>query len=542
MNYSRSDHPRAKLMLMARTLLLSLMLILIICQLLLARPTDGQSMQEVYITIGFHNENLQTALRRIERASNFFFSYQTPLVAPYNKLSLPKETRSVFATLQLLLEKTDLGFRQNGNSIILYRLTRGGSISAIESPVTAQAGSDPRPAGVPVDGTVTNSKGEPVQGASIQVRGLSVGTTTDGKGNFSLEVPAGSNEIVVSAVGYSTQSFAVRAGKTIHIILQDAATGLAQVIVVGYGQQKKIDMTGSVVTLDASQIESRAAANVSSVLAGQAPGLTVIQQGGAPGRDAGALYVHGIGTLGNASPLIVVDGIKTDSYTQIDPNDIASISILKDAASSAIYGIDAANGVIIITTKRGKKGKLKVNYNFQYGGSAFQKLPVKVNSWQLAAMYDSAQSDDGTPSSSFKFTNQDVQEFRDGSDPSTHANSNWTKAIFSKPGTWDSHNLILSGGTDDTRYNISFGYLDDAGIMESTGLQKYTFRTNFDQKISEKLSGGFNIAFTQSNIIDPPTVLGVGERPGISMRLCSNGRMTLFTPVTEPMLIRSGPG
>jgi TonB-linked SusC/RagA family outer membrane protein len=492
---------------MARTILLFLVLVLTISQLLMAKPTLGQSMQEVYISVGFRNENLHTVLKKIERASNFLFAYQSELIAPYKRISLPKETRSVLATLKLVLEKTDLDFRQNGSNIILFRAPQPQSgVTGSQVAIVP----DPQPQRSPVSGVVVNSKGEPVQGASVQVVGSNTGTLTDGSGKFSLGIAGESAEISISAVGFATQQLSVRTGRTIRVVLQESATGLNEVVVVGYGEQKKIDLTGSVVTLGASQIENRAAANVTSVLAGQTPGLTVLQQGGAPGRDAGTLYMHGIGTLGNASPLIVVDGIKTDSYTQIDPNDIASISVLKDAASSAIYGIDAANGVIIITTKRGHKGKLKVNYNFQYGGSAYQKLPVKVNSWQLATMYDSAQSDDGTPAASFKFSQQDVQEFQDGSAPLTHANSNWTKALFSKPGTWDSHNLTLTGGTDDTKYNISFGYLNDGGIMESTGLQKYTFRTNFDQKFSEHFSGGFNVAFTQSNIADPPTVLGVG--------------------------------
>jgi len=251
-----------------------------------------------------------------------------------------------------------------------------------------------------------------------------------------------------------------------------------------------------------------------------------------------------VGTLGNANPLIVVDGIKTDNFTQIDPNDIESISILKDAASSAIYGIDAANGVILITTKRGVKGKVKVDYNGQYGGSSFVSLPEKVNSYDLANLYNQAQTNDGIPASGLKFTPADIQEFKDGSKPLTHANTDWIKAVFSQPGTWMSHNLSLSGGTDDTKYLVSFGYLNEDGIMQSTGYKRYTFRANFDQKISNKLSTGFNLAISQRDINDPATVLGVGggEKHFIYMKLFSSGQLIPFEQIPALMHILYGQG
>jgi TonB-linked SusC/RagA family outer membrane protein len=479
-------------------------------QLLLAKPGNGQNIRDVYITLRLKGESLENAFKKIERATPFLFAYQTEQVAAFKNINLPKGTRTVSETLTILLGRTDLLFRQEGNNIIIYKKRKNNP--ADNSGISAM-----QPVGyvaITLSGIVTNARGEVLQGVSVMVRGSSKGTITDSKGFFSLILPDDPKIVLeISAVGYAPQTYTVKTatGDTqIHITLQESVTGLSDVVVIGYGQQKKINLTGSVVSLDAAQIKGRAAANISGILAGQAPGLTVLQTGGAPGRDAGTLNVHGIGTLGISSPLIVVDGIKTDSYTQIDPNDIESISVLKDAASSAIYGIDAANGVIIITTKRGEKGKLKVDYHFQYGGSGYIKLPEKVNSWELATMYDSAQANDGTPSSAFKFSAADIQQFKDGSNPLTHANTDWIKSVFSRPGTWMSHNLSLSGGTDDTKYNISFGYLDQGGIMESTGYKRYSFRANFDQRFSDRLSAGFNLSVTQGNISDPPTVLGVG--------------------------------
>ena len=481
-------------------------------QLLSASPGLGQKIEDVPVTLELKNESLQAALKKIEKNTGFFFAYQTQQVAPFKSIDLPKQTRSISATLKLILANTNLSFRQDKNYIILYQK------EANPGEAPNQPGVLPTPSigeymtKVVLKGLITNSKGEAVYGASVVARGMGTGTSTDAGGRFALTVTENGHPIVleISAVGFKPQTYTYDGSPDIRIVLKEAPAGLNDVIVVGYGEQKKINLTGAVVALDAKQIENRGEANISNILAGQAPGLTVLQRGGTPGNDAGSLNIRGVGTLGNSNPLIVVDGIETDDYTQINPNDIASISILKDASSSAIYGINAANGVIIITTKRGVKGKIKFDYNVQYGGSAFDELPKKVNSYDLAILYNEGQINDGSSPSALKFSTTDIQEFKDGSNPVTHANSNWTKAIFSEPGTWNSHNLSLSGGTDDTKYNVSFGYLDQGGIMESTGYKRYTFRVNLDQKITNWLSMGMNLALTNRSISNPPTVLGVG--------------------------------
>jgi len=453
------------------------------------------------ITLSFSDANLETVLRNIHEQSGYNFLYSNQVSANSRSITINVKNVPLNEVLKQCFSGQPLDYTIIDKTVIIKYTGKPAS----------QLAAPPFTVSNEISGIVTDEKGDPLQGVSVLIKGSSFGTNTDKNGQFNITIPDNSTKILVfSFVGMVTQEVNVTNRNNLTIHLKAAPSGLNEVTVIGYGTQKKVNLTGSVVTLKAAQIENRGVANISNILAGQAPGVTVLQRGGSPGRDAGSLNIQGVGTLGNANPLIVVDGIKTDNFTQIDPNDIESISILKDAASCAIYGIDAANGVILITTKRGVKGKVKVDYNAQYGGSAFVSLPKKVNSYDLANLYNQAQTNDGTPASGLKFTPEDIQQFKDGSNPNTHPNTDWIKAIFSRPGTWMSHNLSLSGGTDDTKYLVSLGYLNQDGIMQSTGYKRYTFRVNFDQKISNKVSSGFNLAIAQRDVADPATVLGVG--------------------------------
>lgn len=468
--------------------------------LVLQARANGYAQEK--ITLSVSNATLETVFQDIHEQSGYNFLYTDQVLANAKSISLKIKNASLFRVLKECLKGQPFTYNLVDKTVII-KYTGKAEQNQIDHEFVNSA--------IEINGKVTDEKGNPLQGVSILIKGSSFGTNSDKDGGFSITIPDNSSKVLVfSFVGMVTQEVNVSNRNNLTIQLKTILSGLNEVTVIGYGTQKKVNLTGSVVTLKEAQIQNRGVANVSNILAGQAPGVTVLQRGGSPGRDAGSLNIQGVGTLGNANPLIVVDGIKTDNFTQIDPNDIESISILKDAASCAIYGIDAANGVILITTKRGVKGKVKVDYNAQYGGSGFVSLPEKVNSYDLANLYNQAQTNDGIPASGLKFSSSDIQQFKDGSKPNTHANTDWIKAIFSRPGTWMSHNLSLSGGTDDTKYLVSLGYLNQDGVMQSTGYKRYTFRINFDQKISNKVSSGFNLAIAQRDVADPATVLGVG--------------------------------
>lgn len=358
-----------------------------------------------------------------------------------------------------------------------------------------------------ITGSVT-SEGQPLPGANVLVKGTTLGTVTNADGFYTLETSTGDNILIISFIGFKPKEVEIGQSNIIDIELETDITTLSDVVVVGFGTQKKVNLTGSVLSIDESQLQGRGQTNVSNLLSGQSPGVTILQQGGNPGRNEGVIRIRGIGTLGGNvknNPLILVDGIETGSLVEVDPNDVANISILKDAAAAAIYGVRAANGVILITTKRGAVGAPKVNYSFQLGFSEAVMLPEKANSVELATLHNEANESVGSP---ILFRFADMEKFRSGNSPLTHPNSNAVDRILEKRATRQAHNLSLSGGTDNTKYNILFGYTHEDGLMKNTGLKRYSMRVNLDQRISQKISSGLNLSATNRNVEEP--VDGVG--------------------------------
>lgn len=363
-----------------------------------------------------------------------------------------------------------------------------------------------------VSGVVLGN-GESLPFGTVQVVGspedIPKGVTTDLNGRFSLEEIYFTDTLVFNYLGYKTLKVAVGSESNFEINLEVDDLALDEVVVVGYGVLKKVNVTGSVAVINELKLQNRGVTNVSNIIAGQAPGVTVLQRGGSPGRNQGQIRIRGIGTLGadeKNNPLIIVDGIETGSLTEVNPEDIKNISILKDAAAGAIYGVRAANGVIIVTTKRGEAGKIKASYSYQFGISETVSLPEKVNSLELAELYNEAQKNEGL--SIRFFSADDLDLFESQSNLNTHANSNQLDEIFNQRGIRHSHNLSVSGGNESALYSVSLGYVDEQGLMPNTGLKRYNFRTNIDLIINDKFSAGLNLAGSQRNITDP--IVGVG--------------------------------
>ncbi|RYD91395.1 MAG: SusC/RagA family TonB-linked outer membrane protein, partial [Sphingobacteriales bacterium] len=452
------------------------------------------------ITLSEKKASLQSVLKKIQRQSGYDLVYTVPSLANARPVTLQVKEASLKDVLDRCFADQPLEYRIEKQIIVVFTKEK-------EKVVTLQKAG---PQADKILGKVTDSTGRPLPGATVKIQGTTTAVSTGTDGGFTIDVQK-DDVLEISYLGFISRSLTINnTGEFLTIVLKESISTLNDVVVVGYGTQKKINLTGAVVSINKKQIESRGVANISNILAGQAPGLTVLQRGGPPGRDMGSWNIRGVGTLGNANPLLIVDGIQTTDVSQVNSNDIESVSILKDAASSSIYGINGANGVIIITTKRGVAGKLKVGYEFQGGYSDLGNVPDGVNSFELATLYNEAQTNDGVAASALKFSAGDLAKFKDGSSPSTHANTVWVDRVFNKSGKWFSHNLTLNGGTEDTRYNISLGYLDQDGLMDNTGYKRYNFRTNFDQKISDRITTGFNIAASVRDVKDPATVLGVG--------------------------------
>ncbi len=352
---------------------------------------------------------------------------------------------------------------------------------------------------ITVKGTVTDGSGEALIGVTVQAQETTTGTITDVDGNFSLpNVPA--NAILeISYVGMVPQIIAVNGRTTINITLVEDVEALEEVIVVGYGTQKKVNLTGAVAQISDKELSNRPIQNVSSALQGLMSGLTVMSGQGRPGQDGATLRVRGVGTLNSASPYILIDGVESGTMNSIDPNDIESISVLKDASSAAIYGSKASNGVILITTKRGTTGAPRISYNGFYGIQSPTNVIQRLGSYDYARLYNQALVEDGRNP---RFTDEDIQKFRDGSSPYTHPDTDWYDLAF-RTGTQHQHNVSASGGTDRVTYLASLGYLRQEGILPNSNRQQFNGRTNLDIKLSDRLDLRMNMAYIKNDYQDP---------------------------------------
>ncbi len=349
-----------------------------------------------------------------------------------------------------------------------------------------------------VVGIVRDQQGEPLIGALVREAGKAKnGTLTDQNGRFVLNNVKSQN-LTVQYVGYEAQTVDVGNG-TLDITLKESNTTLAEAVVVGYGQQAKANLTGSVAQIKSEELQNRPVQNVSSALQGLMPGVTITAGQGRPGQDGATIRVRGVGTLNNADPYILVDGVETGSLNAIDPNDIESISVLKDAASAAIYGSKASNGVILITTKRGKVGKAVVTYNGNVGFLNATKLVERLPSWEHAKMLNDALTAAGKTA---RWSEADIAKMQDGSDPDNLANSDWYDLAF-KTGVQHAHSFNVTGGTDAVKYMAAAGYMNQQGILQSSMRERFSARTNLDFTFSPKLTGHLGLNFIKDDYADP---------------------------------------
>lgn len=345
-------------------------------------------------------------------------------------------------------------------------------------------------------GLVKDATGESVIGASVVVKGTTNGTITDFDGNFSLDGIKKGDVIVISYVGYQTQEIKWN-GSPLNVILKEDSKTLSEVVVVGYGTQKKANLSGSVAMVDSKELENRPIQNVSSGLQGLMPGVAITGTNGAPGQDAGKIRVRGIGTLNEAGPYILVDGIETGTLSAVDPNDIESISVLKDAASAAIYGSKAANGVVLITTKRGKTGQTKISYSGYLSFQNATNMIERMGSYEYASLLNQALEAEGM---SKRFNDTELQKFKDGNDP-LYPDTDWYDLAY-KTGVQHRHNVNINGGSENVKYMASLGYLNQTGILPNAGREQFNARTNLDMKINKRLSARMNLSFIKNDYSD----------------------------------------
>jgi len=350
-----------------------------------------------------------------------------------------------------------------------------------------------------VKGTVTDASTKaPLSGVSITVQGATSGTTTDSTGHFSLEIPAGAKNLEVSIVNYQTQTIVARGDVSLSISLTPEAKGLNEVVVIGYGTQKKKDLTGAVSTIGAEDIGGRQTFQVSQALQGSIAGVSVTRSSGAPGADANIL-IRGITTIGTNNPLVIVDGVPVSSIDNVNPNDVASLTVLKDAASAAIYGSRGAAGVILVTTKRAKNGQSNLEYNFEFGSQTPTELPKYVGVQDYMRYFDEQATNDGA--SAGPYPQDYINSYLDSNrvNPDGFPNTDWQKSTLThKTAPRYEHNLIFTAGTGKLKTKASFGYQKSGAFYDNYDYERYLFRVNNDFQINNKLSTNLDVAFKRT--------------------------------------------
>ena len=379
-------------------------------------------------------------------------------------------------------------------SMLLFLMAAStGSMNAVSAPAMASSNAIEQQTGI-CKGIVKDATGETVIGASVVVKGTTNGTITGIDGDFTLSgVPKGST-LVISFVGYVTQEIKFN-GQALDIVLKEDSKTLDEVVVVGYGVQKKVNLTGSVTAVGPEELTTHANTNLLATVQGQVPGVTIISR---PGSDP-AINMRGRGNLGTSAPLFVVDGAIADAgfFSSLDPNSIESISFLKDAASSAIYGSRAAYGVVLVKTKGGKEGKVKVSYDGTVSLKFATYTPKVLGSEWYARLSNEAALNENPNTASLPYTEEAIQKFRDGSDPDMYPNTNWYDLVLDDQAVMTKHSVSISGG-NKVKYYTSLGYMYDDKFTPGSSSNRYNLISNLSSDVNDWLSWRSNINYIQN--------------------------------------------
>lgn len=366
-----------------------------------------------------------------------------------------------------------------------------------------------------VSGKVVDLKtGEELIGVAVMVKGTTKGTVTDFSGNYTLDVPAAGTEVLVfSYIGYEPIEETIGGRTTINVKLSTSDQQLDEVVVVGYGTQKKESIVGSISSISSKTLVSVPVSNISQALSGKLSGIQVVQSSGEIGGDVADIYVRGMATWNNASPLFVVDGIIRAEFAKIDPNEIETINILKDASATAVYGVKGANGVIIITTKRGTMGKPKISVTAQTAITQPINIPEPLGAYEamsLQYLADWGQYRVRTPQTKGGTNAYDLLLWRTGASPWTHPDVRWMDNVLKEQSTQQQYNVNITGGTKTVRYFVSGGFINQNGFYQNDDLTKYSrfnFRSNLDVDVTKNLTASLSVGSRVENLNSPNSTI-----------------------------------
>ncbi len=448
--------------------------------------------QSVKLSLNMENTTVQEVLAAIEQKSGFYFTYNLEQVEVTRKVTVNLKDKTVPEVLDELFAKENIHYVINDKHIALYK--------GNERQVALQTKKN-------IKGVVTDKNGEPIPGVNIIEKGNPTnGTITDVDGNYTLSV-SGNSVLVASYIGYNRIEIQVKDRSVVDITLSEDTQALEEVVVVGYSTQKKVNLTGSVSTVNFEEMSSRPVIDASQALSGASPGLQIMQSSGQPNAESFSYNIRGVGTLNSSSPLILVDGME-QSISMVNPSDIANVSILKDAASCAIYGNRGANGVILITTKNGTEGKISVTYDGTVSYNEPFKIVHTISDYVQYMKLMNESSNNLGNSDMFSQSSIDLWEAAKA-DPNgisasgypnyvAYPNTDWWDEIYTKQ--WmQKHTISLNGKEKKTGYSMSFSYIDNPGIMKNTGYNRYMGRVNLYSDITDWLRVGTR---TSGNVTD----------------------------------------
>lgn len=490
-----------------------LMSLLLCCNALIAGAQD-QPLATAKVQGQETDKNERTLEETLKDLQNHFkisFVYESGTIA--NKM-VPKNIRyqaDVETTLEVILKPLELRLKKINETS--YAISPGKTSDGGPTRDNQRNGGTETKAFLQVSGQVFDEIDSPLPGVNVVEKGTSNGTTTDVEGRFILNVAGESSVLVFSFIGYDVQEVTAGNRTDFSIKMVVKAESLEEVVVVGYGTQKKANLTGAVGAVESKEIEKLNVTNTTQALQGQVAGVTVVQGSGQPGKENVSIRIRGQGTFSSAgnNPLVLVDGLAS-SMDNVDFNDIASISVLKDAASASIYGTRAANGVVLIETRKGKDGKTKISYNGYVGLQQAREIPKIVDSWVYAEMMNEALRNDGQNP---QYSDAEIEKFRTGEDPDNYANKNHYRDLLrSGTGIQTGHYINMTGGSQKNNYLVSFGYLDNQGLIAETWFKRYNIRANIENKINDKLKLSLILSGRASKD-NEPTAVDKNPLPGI---------------------------
>ena len=454
------------------------------------------------VTVHIDSMPLTEALKKLEEQTGYSFFYSNVLPDKDAVVSVKSNNKDIAAVMDQLLDGLAVSYKINEDKqIALY---------ADEPEVVEQT----KPTERTVSGVVYDSDGLPVIGAGVMVKGSLHGTVTDEDGRWTLELEDDNVTLEISSMGYQSQSVAVKGRSDFTVTLTSDTQYLDEVVVVGYGTQKKVNLTGSVSMVTSEDMASRPVSNMSSGLQGLLPGVTVVNASGQPGESGTTIRVRGVGTIGNANPLILVDGIEGDLST-INPEDIESVSVLKDAASASIYGARAANGVLLVTTKKmndnpgAAKDNAKVTFGAYAGIQTPTRLPQMCDAIEFMTLDNEARQNVGT---AIGWLEDSFKKVTDNTDPNYFANTDWLDEVLNSYAPQQNYSLSLNGGIGSSGYMLSYRYFDQKGLTvgSSTGEQRHNVRFKMNTRLIDRLTLSSNISYTSRKVTSPINSLTSG--------------------------------